>query len=119
VAIGLFTAALIEAFRHAIKELRTTESKLRDATRHLLLADINHRIKNHLASLSAVLALSRRDIEDPRAREALDAAVQRLAVMGRVYTRLHASNQQVYLDAKEFLEGCARICPIQFWRFSR
>ncbi|MDP8914019.1 MAG: DUF4118 domain-containing protein, partial [Pseudomonadota bacterium] len=107
VLIGTFTAALIEAFRHTIDDLHATKRRLEEANRHrdLLLADINHRIKNHLGSLSAVLSLSKRRLSDDAAKEALDAAVSRLAVLGRVYTRLHIADETVTLDAKEFLEG--------------
>ena len=105
--IGAFTAALIETFRHTIDDLNATKRRLEEANRHrdLLLADINHRIKNHLGSLSAVLSLSKRRLSDDAAKEALDAAVSRLAVLGRVYTRLHIADETVTLDAKEFLDG--------------
>lgn len=107
VLIGSFTAALIESFRHTIDDLHATKRRLEEANRHrdLLLADINHRIKNHLGSLSAVLSLSKRRLNDDAAKEALDAAVSQLAVLGRVYTRLHIADETVTLDAKEFLEG--------------
>lgn len=107
VLIGTFTAALVEAFRHTIDDLHTTKRRLEEANRHrdLLLADINHRVKNHLGSLSAVLSLSKRRLNDDAAKEALDAAVSRLAVLGRVYTRLHIADEDVTLDAKEFLQG--------------
>ena len=107
ILIGTFTAALIEAFRHTIDDLHATKRRLEEANRHrdLLLADINHRIKNHLGSLSAVLSLSKRRLSDDAAKEALDAAVSRLAVLGRVYTRLHIADETVTLDAQEFLEG--------------
>ncbi len=107
VLIGTFTAALLEAFRHTIDDLHATKARLEQANRHrdLLLADINHRIKNHLGSLSAVLSLSKRRLSDDAAKQALDAAVSRLAVLGRVYTRLHIADETVTLDAKEFLDG--------------
>ncbi len=107
VLIGTFTAALVEAFRHTIDDLHATKRRLEEANRHrdLLLADINHRVKNHLGSLSAVLSLSKRRLNDDAAKEALDAAVSRLAVLGRVYTRLHIADENVTLDAKEFLQG--------------
>lgn len=107
VLIGTFTAALVEAFRHTIDDLHATKRRLEESNRHrdLLLADINHRIKNHLGSLSAVLSISKRRLSDDAAKEALDAAVSRLAVLGRVYTRLHIADETVTLDAKEFLDG--------------
>ncbi len=107
VLIGTFTAALIEAFRHTIDDLHATKRRLEQSNRHrdLLLADINHRIKNHLGSLSALLSLSKRRLSDDAAKEALDTAVSRLAVLGRVYTRLHIADETVTLDAKEFLDG--------------
>jgi two-component sensor histidine kinase len=75
-----------------------------------LLVDINHRIKNHLASVAAGLALSKAHVADEAARHALQDAIGRLAVLGRVYERLHLQGPEVTLDSKAFLEGlCAEL----------
>lgn len=124
VVIGVIAAALIEALRHAVdelsartdaltqgsEELEATRAELEAVARQraLLLSDINHRIKNHLASVAAGLSLSKRQVEDEMAAAALDSAIRRLAVLGRVYTRLHVDGPEVVLDAKEFLQAlCA------------
>jgi two-component sensor histidine kinase len=114
IAIGLLTASVIEALRKAVdelsqrtEELSRTRSELLSSNeqRALLLSDINHRIKNHLATVSAALALDRRQTEDRKAKDAFESAISRLTVLGRVYTRLHVSGPEVALDAGEFLEG--------------
>ncbi|MDQ4086877.1 MAG: DUF4118 domain-containing protein [Pseudomonadota bacterium] len=113
ILIGLMTAAIIEALRktvdeltHRTEELTATRAELVEANQHraLLLSDINHRIKNHLASVAGTLVMDRKRVEDPAARASLDAAISRLGVLGRVYTRLHLSGASVEIDAREFLE---------------
>jgi two-component system, sensor histidine kinase PdtaS len=113
ILIGLLTASIIEALRQTVDELseRTdelvvarTELTASNQHRDLLLADINHRIKNHLTSVAGTLAMDRQALVDERAQAALDAAIARLSVLGRVYTRLHVSGSQVEVDADAFLE---------------
>jgi two-component sensor histidine kinase len=124
--IGCLIAAIVEALRKTVDELadRTTEltaateeltrtrSELENSNRHreLLLIDINHRIKNHLASVAAGLGLSKAHVADEAAQHALQDAIGRLAVLGRVYERLHLQGPEVTLDSKAFLEGlCAEL----------
>jgi two-component system, sensor histidine kinase PdtaS len=114
IIVGVLTASIIEALRVTVDELaaRTEElSSIRDSLvesnrhRELLLADINHRVKNHLSAIAATIVLRRKQLEDPEGQDALDAIVGRLSVLGRVYTRLDLQGAAVDLDSKEFLEG--------------
>ena len=74
-----------------IHELKDREAQLRaaDEQKALLLRDINHRVKNSLMSVSGLLHLNRRKVQDPAAVSALDGAAQQLFVLGRVFDRLH------------------------------
>src|SRR6202012_1488856 len=57
-----------------------TERKQAEALQRLLLNELNHRIKNTLASVQAITALTLRGARDlPSAREALDCRIRSMA----------------------------------------
>jgi PAS domain S-box-containing protein len=85
---------------------RRAEDALRgaDAQKAVLLADLNHRVKNHLQSVSGLLDLaSRRADSLAEARAALEAGARRLGVLGRVYTRLQIDRDKTVVEAQRFL----------------
>ena len=88
---GLFTAALIEAFRAAVERLVEAERRARaaEARSAALLADMNHRFKNSLQAVGGLLHAEGRRVEDAAARAALEDAAGRLRVLGRLHDRLH------------------------------
>jgi PAS domain S-box-containing protein len=90
-----------------ISERRRTEDALRtsDNQRKLLLADINHRVKNHLQSVAGLLDVAARRSETlADARAALEAGASRLGVLGRVYTRLHLADNATVISMRGFIE---------------
>lgn len=105
VVVGLFLALSIEALRGSAARLARTSADLAraDALNKLLLADINHRVKNHLTSVNALLRLSFRDIADPAARQAMDAATARINVLGKLYSDLHLSDAMTSVCASDFI----------------
>ncbi len=118
VLVGTLTAAIVEALRSTVDELEETRRRLADdyvllsaadQQKDLLLADLNHRIKNHLQSFIGLLSMTARKVEDPEsARAALEAAASRLAVLGRVYDRLQVSRNVAVLDSRDFISSlCA------------
>lgn len=122
--IGVFTVKLLASLREALaalagrtealaetaRELRQTRAELEKTSdyRAVLLADINHRIKNHLGSVAAGLAMTLRQVRDPAAVTALEDAIARLSVLGRVYTRLQLEGGGASVDVREFLETLCR-----------
>ena len=118
IIVGSLTAAIVEALRSTVDELDDTRRRLSaeyvhlsaaDRQKDLLLADLNHRIKNHLQSIMGLLSMSARRLEDvDGARLALEAAASRLSVLGRVYDRLQISQNVAVLDARDFISNlCA------------
>jgi two-component sensor histidine kinase len=51
-----------------------------------------------------LLRMSRRNVQDENAAEALEEAARRLGVMAKVYDRLHLEGQGTVVDAKSFIE---------------
>lgn len=105
VVIGLFLALVIEALRATAEHLQTTKAALEKAAtlNELLLVDINHRVKNHLAAVTGLLRLSQRDVNDPAAKSAMAEAARRIDVLGKVYTRLHLGDRATVVSARDFL----------------
>lgn len=105
VVIGLFLALVVEALRATAESLQATKTELEKAAtlNALLLIDINHRVKNHLAAVTGLLRMSQREVGDPAARSAMEEAARRIDVLGKVYTRLHLGERATVVSAKDFL----------------
>jgi two-component sensor histidine kinase len=58
-------------------------------TREILFRELQHRVSNNLQVAAGLLALQKRQVEDPAARGALDAAAHRIGVIGRVSRQLY------------------------------
>jgi len=91
-----------------VTERRVAEDALRlsNEQKKLLLEDINHRVKNHLQSLSGILSVSeQRATSLAEAKNAMAATASRLAVLGRVYDRLHLTGEAATVGTADFLGG--------------
>jgi len=70
----------------------------------LLFAELNHRIKNNMQMLHALLASARRETDSDEARKALGEAAARVSSMAAAQTALYQS-QVSRFDALGFLEA--------------
>ena len=77
---------------HNVTELRRKDRALvsKDAT----IREIHHRVKNNLQTVSALLRLQSRRVEDPIASQALAEAVRRVASIAIVHETLSASSTE-------------------------
>lgn len=97
--IGASIATLTEALRKALQDVAQGERE-----RALLLKELNHRIRNDLQMVAALLKLSTRD-GDPK--QALDAAADRVHILSEVYDTLIARDDTPQLDAQELMDTLA------------
>jgi two-component sensor histidine kinase len=74
-----------------VTELRRREREI--VTKDVTIKEIHHRVKNNLQTVSALLRLQARRIEDPNASAALDEAVRRIASIALVHETLSTSSQ--------------------------
>jgi len=74
-----------------VTELRRREREI--VTKDFTIKEIHHRVKNNLQTVSALLRLQARRIEDPSASAALDEAVRRIASIALVHETLSTSSQ--------------------------
>lgn len=88
---------------HNVTELRRKDRALisKDAT----IREIHHRVKNNLQTVSALLRLQARRIEDPSAAAAIEEAVRRVASIALVHETLSNSAQ----DSVQFDEVIGKI----------
>ena len=114
IPIALLMVRIIEDLRKAVDAFNRREQDLQDlvqrlqatdAEKDVLLREVNHRIKNDLQLVSALLHLQSRKLDSPEAKEALATAGDRISVMGRVHTRLTRRDTEATVDMKDFLEG--------------
>ena len=110
VALGfyVFIVATQIAFIHIAKRAlrRLAEEKARSAAlaeaRGLMFQELQHRVSNHLQVVSSLLKIQRREVTDPAAQAALDAASARLALVARIQRQLHDPASQE-IDVARFL----------------
>lgn len=62
-------------------------------TRQLLFDELQHRVSNNLQVVGAMLALQRKVISDEPARQAMDDAARRVALIGRISRGLYTAGQ--------------------------
>jgi PAS domain S-box-containing protein len=96
------TGALIGAVNMLvdISDRKTAESQMK-----VLLAELNHRVKNNLQMLFSLLQNTRRRTESEEARSVLKDAAQRVAAMAAAQQLLYdARNPQCY-QAEDFLNA--------------
>jgi two-component system, sensor histidine kinase PdtaS len=80
---------------HDVTELRRRDRDL--VTKDVTIREIHHRVKNNLQTVSALLRLQSRRVEDPVASAALAEAVRRVASIAIVHETLSASSAESVL----------------------
>lgn len=79
-----------------------------ESQQRLLFAELNHRIKNNMQTLYALLASARRETDSTDARIALDEAARRVAAMAAAQTVLYQSDNLSRFDSAGFMTSvCA------------
>jgi PAS domain S-box-containing protein len=81
--------------------------KQAETRQRLLFAELNHRIKNNMQMLYALLSTARRETDSEDARGALDDASRRVAAMAAAQTALYQSDDLSRFDSEAFL---ASVC---------
>lgn len=80
---------------HDVTELRRQDRAL--ITKDATIREIHHRVKNNLQTVSALLRLQSRRVEDPVASAALAEAVRRVASIAIVHETLSGTSAEVVL----------------------
>ncbi len=97
---------LVYLMRRALRRLAEAEARAREQarSRSLMFHELQHRVSNNLAVVGSLLSMQRREVRDPDARRALEAAVARVNVVSRLNRLLHDPQAQ-QVDFGAFLRA--------------
>jgi two-component sensor histidine kinase/PAS domain-containing protein len=84
-----------------------TDRKAAESRQAEMFDELNHRVKNNLAAVSAMLSLQARAADDPRVRSQLAKAVDRIETIGEVHASLYRASST---DAVDFASYLRRLC---------
>lgn len=98
-------ADLAAAIRAGAEALERREAELRAATEHaeLLAAEVHHRVKNNLQTVSSLLSLQAQRVADPGARAEFEAARDRIAALATLHRHLYAQHDPEAIDLAAFI----------------
>lgn len=104
----IFFAAIRDVTREnrLRRSLEERERELEEALagREILLQEVNHRVKNSLQVVTALLQLHARQVKDEKLKSALAEAKNRVAVVAAIHQRLYMSGEHSMVDVGVFLE---------------
>jgi PAS domain S-box-containing protein len=85
-----------------------SERRQAEANQKMLLDELNHRVKNNMQMLHALLHAAQRETQSAQARGVLADAGQRVGAMAAAQQVLYEAGSAVTYSARDFLEGvCA------------
>ncbi|MFW5688451.1 MAG: sensor histidine kinase [Spirochaetota bacterium] len=95
----------VDYLRTEISARRRAEEELEAAvrSRDILYRELQHRVKNSLALISSLVALTMNQSRDPATYHALEEIENRVATIAMVYTQLAAAPQYGELDLAPYL----------------
>jgi two-component sensor histidine kinase len=107
IAIGLISAAILEALHRVAHDLADANEMLvaSEGEKDLLLQEASHRFKNELTMLSTMLRLQQRSMQDSAASSALGVTADRVLVLGRLHERLQRSDISAVVDTRAFISA--------------
>lgn len=69
----------------------------------MLLKEIHHRVKNNLQVISSLLSLQQRQINDPKAAQAIQEGRNRVKAMALIHQNLYQDTDLVGVDASDYI----------------
>lgn len=106
------TAELLQANRslqHEVEIRKRAEDNLKTALQQktLLLREVQHRTRNNMAVLSALLAFHANTADNPFIQRTLHALQARIDAMAKIHEQLHQENLMV-VNLREYIEDLMR-----------
>ncbi|MCB8840204.1 sensor histidine kinase [Aurantimonas sp. VKM B-3413] len=91
----------------ALEEALSLQKSLLEQ-KDLLLAEVNHRVKNSLQLVVSTLSLQSRRVEDAVTKMAFEQAISRVRAITSVHERLYRSDDPLVVDMQDYLDGLCR-----------
>lgn len=88
-------------------KIRTDELERALSRSTLLMHEVDHRVKNNLQMISAMLMMQSLSIPDPRIRDTLQEMLERVEAMGLVHKQLYQSDNLTAFDVGPFARNIA------------
>lgn len=82
-----------------------SERKAAESRQRMLIDELNHRVKNNLQMLAALLGVAERESENAEAKAVLMDAAQRIAAVGAAQRVLYDAHDPINFDSGEFLKS--------------
>ncbi|MCB0477665.1 MAG: sensor histidine kinase [Crocinitomicaceae bacterium] len=89
----------IRQMNYTTKEI---EQKIKE--KEILLAEVNHRVRNNLNVISSLLKLQKESLKTEEARDAISQSALRVHSMAWVHNHLYKDNEDGEIDFKEYIE---------------
>ncbi|MDR6872029.1 PAS domain S-box-containing protein [Bosea sp. BE125] len=86
---------------------RTAQLEEALAAKTLLLHEVDHRVKNNLTMIGALLRLQSRQLDNPEMARKLEIMMERIDALATVHRRLYQSNDVTRFDIAGFAETLA------------
>ncbi len=87
---------------------RTDDLQEALAAQTMLVHEVDHRVKNNIQMISALLSMQARMLKDPEARASLSSMLQRVESIGTVHRRLYQSKDVQVFDIGDFIRDIAQ-----------
>lgn len=89
-----------------VTHIKENEARLRDAlaARDLLIAEVNHRVKNSLQMVTSILNLEANGVEDENARRSLEAATARVRAVAAIHALLYEDENVQSVQIRRYLD---------------
>lgn len=106
ILVLLLSYRLLRLHKKSNRLLNEKNAQINKALREkeMLLQEIHHRVKNNLQTISSLLTLQSRQVEDPKALEAIQEGRNRVNAMALIHKNLYQEDGLVGVDAKAYIE---------------
>jgi len=96
--------------RELLETLQRERKSLSDSLREreVLLQEVHHRVKNNLQVISSLINLQARQLDDPRARGALDECKTRVEAIALIHEKLYQSKDYARVPFSDYAKSLAR-----------
>lgn len=102
---SIFGKNILGQFQHLTRSRVKLQQK--NKQKDILLKEIHHRVKNNLQTVSSLLSLQSRNVEDQHTREILKNSQQRVISMALIHEMLYAYDDISRIKYQEYVEQLA------------